>query len=265
VAIILGIIFFYVCSKSANEKDWYKKILKEKQTTFYAMASISPFVNIYILALTCQAARVWNTLSDELQDLHDTESTRGPLVILGLADCIFTLANVISLIVYAINKCCDCYEENKRIYILTIPILCSLISIIGHGTFITVAYLNDGYHASSIFIYYSVILFIAYGITWSGFRSCMDVNEDEPARGWCKSEHWQKGIVAVLIIILIVFISLVVTITCYFVIIPINKATSDAPNRLIGIFQSGGFVFGAFIVYKLLSVFNKSDSKTESK
>ena len=110
---------------------------------------------------------------------------------------------------------------------------------------------------ASIFIYYSVILFIAYGITWSGFHSCMDVDEDEAGCDWCTCQHWPKGIIAILIITLIVFIGLVVVVTCYFVIITINKATSDAPNHLIGIFQSEGFVFGAFIVYRRLSAFNK--------
>ena len=260
IGIIVGVIFFYVCSKSASENDWYETIIEGKKATIYALASISPFVNIYILALTCRAIEVWRTLPDELKDLHDTENTRGPLIVLGLSDAIFTIINLIFLIVYTVVNLCDYSNENKRIlYTLTFTILCSLFSIIGHAPFIAIAYLNDGYHASSIFIYYSVVLFIAYGITWSGFRSYIDVVGDREGHSWC---HWPKGIVFLLLAIVVIFIGLVVIVTCYFVIIPINKTTSDAPNRLIGIFQSGGFAFGAFIVYKLLSVFNRTNTNT---
>ena len=37
------------------------------------------------------------------------------------------------------------------------------------------------------------ILFVAYDITWSGLCSCLDVDEDEAVRLWCRWEHWPKG------------------------------------------------------------------------
>ena len=59
---------------------------------------------------------------------------------------------------------------------------------------------------------------------------------------------------------------LVITVTCYFVLIPINKAISDAPNRIVSIYQSGGFLIGSFIVYKVLRHFyTKSEKKVTLK
>ena len=62
---------------------------------------------------------------------------------------------------------------------------------------------------------------------------------------------------------LCIFLGLVVVISCYFVLIPINKAISDAPNRVLSIYQSGGFVIGSIIVYEVLSHFHKK-KKEES-
>ena len=39
-------------------------------------------------------------------------------------------------------------------------------------------------------------------------------------------------------------------ITCYFVLIPINKSISDAPNRLIGLYQSAVVVIAIILLYK---------------
>ena len=45
-------------------------------------------------------------------------------------------------------------------------------------------------------------------------------------------------------------LALVVSIICYFVLIPINKSISDAPNQLIGIYQSAVVIIAVFILYK---------------
>ena len=51
------------------------------------------------------------------------------------------------------------------------------------------------------------------------------------------------------------FICLTVIITVYFVIIPINKSISDAPDQLAGIYKSGGFLIVSFVIYKMISFF----------
>ena len=49
------------------------------------------------------------------------------------------------------------------------------------------------------------------------------------------------------IVALVVFFTLgvVIILTCYFVIIPINRSISDAPNRLVGIYESAIVLVGA--------------------
>jgi hypothetical protein len=49
---------------------------------------------------------------------------------------------------------------------------------------------------------------------------------------------------------MISLLSITAILTCYFVIIPINRSISDAPNRLIGIYESAIVLVGAFIAYK---------------
>lgn len=68
--------------------------------------------------------------------------------------------------------------------------------------------------------------------------------------------------VSCLILVMILVLGLIVVISCYFVFIPINKAISDTPRRIISIYESGGFVLGSVIVYKILYHFyrNKTDN-----
>ena len=63
-------------------------------------------------------------------------------------------------------------------------------------------------------------------------------------------------------IVIIAYLAIVVTITAYFVIIPINKSISDTPDRLAGIFESGAFIIVSFVVYKMINFFYKNRQKS---
>lgn len=50
--------------------------------------------------------------------------------------------------------------------------------------------------------------------------------------------------------VMVSLLSIAAILTSYFVIIPINRSISDAPNRLIGIYESAIVLVGAYIAYK---------------
>ena len=77
-----------------------------------------------------------------------------------------------------------------------------------------------------------------------------------------KKHCFITAVIILLCVALLFLFGLVVVITCYFVLIPINKSISNAPNRILSIYQSGGFLIGSFIVYNILKYFygkNKED------
>ena len=160
------------------------------------------------------------------------------------------------------NKCCQplkeflttMYENCRPSWyvLLSFIILGPILSVIAHSPYIAIAYLNDGYHAGSIFIYYTLVLCIGYSICWMSYHSLQLAKFKSPKLSFTKCTNYAigSGIVGSL-----AFLSLVVVITVYFVIIPINKSISDAPNRLVGIYQSGGFLIASFVIYKLIVFF----------
>ena len=129
-----------------------------------------------------------------------------------------------------------------------------------HSPYIAIGYINDGHHASSIFIYYTVVICIGYAICWVGLHP-QGVLQPESKRnnGDQGYSHW---VGCATFIVILAYLAIVVTITAYFVIIPINKSISDTPDRLAGIFESGAFIIVSFVVYKMLNFFYKSREKT---
>ena len=62
------------------------------------------------------------------------------------------------------------------------------------------------------------------------------------------------------VVAMLSLLGLVIVIACYLVLIPINQSISNAPNRIVSIYHSAGFVIGSFIVFKLLKYFYNKKS-----
>ena len=156
-------------------------------------------------------------------------------------------------------------KGNKSTYglewyvLLSFMIVGPTISTITHIPYIAIAYLDDGNHAGSIFIYYTIILSITYSISWISLHPLKSLLLKHKNKLPPKTVGiiGGLGIAGAVLLIFFVFV-----ISVYFVLIPINKSISDAPNRLVGIYQSGGFLIATFIVYKLISFFYSSDKQT---
>ena len=153
--------------------------------------------------------------------------------------------------------------------------------------------------------YYTVLGYILFGVTWLFFHWCqhhgfsnqestsetaagLDIDGETPGKKdeqtcYCcrltcyvstatktadKGENGKCCCVALMISLcfaIFLLLGLVVVITCYFVLIPINKAISDAPNRILSVYQSGGFLIGSFIVYKVIAYFYSKKKEDKGK
>ena len=148
-------------------------------------------------------------------------------------------------------------SRGKWYVVLSLIILGPILGITAHSPYIAIAYLNDGYHAGSIFIYYIIVICLGLNICWMSFYSLrVKVNSLELS---CDDERYTISSIVLGMVSAFIFLGLVVVVTVYFVIIPINKSISDAPNRLVGIYQSGGFLIASFVTYKLIAS-NKGSS-----
>ena len=292
VVLSFAVILYIFCSSLCTESHKKSKLLekvKKNPSAVLSLAVLSFIANIYIIFLAGTALGFWRHRGeDELRHIfHDFDEKRnlGPLIFVLIIDliclvvwglvvfksvCTYFKIKPLHVLIDTLNwLCCrtlmctcpcnlcrSTIDHDDYIPILSLTVLCPIFCIIAHSPYIAIAYLDDGSHASSIFIYYSILGYVLFGLLWLFFH-------------WY--ENFEKGLnkfelnlhvsdlrtitVAILILVIFTFLGLIATISCYFVLIPINKSISDAPNRIFSIYESGGFIIGSFIVYKIFEFF----------
>lgn len=252
---IVGILtVFFLSSMCAKYTD---KFLDEKKfPLIFSLAVISPIICLYTFILSSCALGYWDkTYKNDMLYKLDTRHIVGPTSTIFAINLILMPSCLVYLIIVLL--CFLCRETKHCFVALSLTVFFPIFSVIAHTPFIAIAYLNDGYHAGSIFIYYTVVLFMAYSICWISYKSFDQLkSSNKDCLAWC--------VLSLLTILIVLFLFFVILISAYFVIIPINKSISDAPNRLVGLYQSGGFLIGSFIVYKLINFFYKSDVLKEA-
>ena len=352
IIVILMITFF--CSKSHKNSEWIESV-KEKKPTVLSLAVLSGIANLYILTLASSALGNWYDFDDKRDILHSfgQNINKVPLCTTLLTDFVALIFWIIFMAVAGVIYCtmpddkvldcslwstygcgtkcggCDKIKHKRSLklnpdnsfIVLSLTVLCPFFCIIAHSPYIAIAYLNDGDHASSIFIYYTVLCYIIFGVTWLFFHWCQhfieDKNENDAVmvnENWNKkkgeTDHADKqdnkmlekktrnnrvlccctlgkiengetgkleatskekkhcfitAVIILLCVALLFLFGLIVVISCYFVLIPINKSISNAPNRILSIYQSGGFLIGSFIVYNILKYFYSKNKEDKDK
>ena len=259
IGLSFAIVACILCSSLYTESLKNSELLKminENKSVIFSLAMLSLIANIYIIFLAGTAVGYWQHRGDEeLKNLfqNSTEkiemSNSFPLGFALAIDivCLIFFGIIVSISVYVYIKNS---ESDNTMPILSLTVFCPMFCIIAHSPYIAIAYLDDGSHASSIFIYYSILSYAMFGLLWLFFHWCEKLNFDN--RNLYKLRAFT---LVTLICVLTIFFGLVVTITCYFVLIPINKSISNAPNQVISIYESGGFLIGSFLVYKVIKYF----------
>ena len=163
-------------------------------------------------------------------------------------------------------------DESAEYLLLALSILPTVISFTVHLPYITIAYLNDASHATSMFIYYTLVVFAffsAIDLTYSTYIDALIIAREKQSQNTSNNEERQHGLRRIFgfynqerriqnlsafgtpaFAILIVF--LVGMTTAALVTVPISKAFTDAPNRLLGFYQTAFVFIGAYVVYKSL-------------
>lgn len=133
--------------------------------------------------------------------------------------------------------------------------------MIVHLPYIAIAYLNDASYATSIFIYYTITMFVLFGVLDLTYGTCQGAilhaqRQNDPGDDGCikccpKSPTGRRcAFIFIIPTFTLVILSLTCMITAALVIIPISKAFSDVPNRLLGFYQTAVVFVGAILIYK---------------
>ena len=134
-----------------------------------------------------------------------------------------------------------------------------LLGLINHTPFIAIAYINDSYYASSIFVYYMVILFVCFVAVHLSMRAFLRAQLPKPqteSNVWSRIFNFKNASLQCLcstivsILLLLFLLSIVVIVICYLIIIPLNGSVSGASHQLIGFYQTVIIFLGVFITYK---------------
>ena len=137
-----------------------------------------------------------------------------------------------------------------------------------HLPYITIAYLNDASHATSMFIYYTLVVFAffsAIDLTYSTYIDALIIAREKPSQnseegqglrrifGFYSQERRIQNLSAFgTPAFAILIVCLVGMTTAALVTVPISKAFTDASNRLLGFYQTAFVFVGAYVVYKSL-------------
>ena len=156
----------------------------------------------------------------------------------------------------------ETWKDNQHYYYLTMTGLCLLFSILLHSPHIVTAYLNDAQHAGSIFIFYTILTFIEFGLLQFSFNRCLEVyddlsNQENEGSQIRKIMTMICGIISATFTPLLLY-GLTIVIMLYFYFVPTNDSISSVPNQMVVSYQTAILLVGAYIAYT--SVFKKKCS-----
>ena len=268
MVIFVSIVAIAMCTYKSNTKKCCVKEIKYKSTVRKQALLISLSINGLIFLLYAFAMDIAAIAFESKTFSSDTRNEAKLDTYLICLPTEVMLFDLIALIIYSgalcavkmIEHCCDMAKDLRSFSIINVipSLLGPLLGFVNHFPFIVIAYINDSYYASSIFVYYMVIFFVCFVAVHLTMRAFLGAQLPEPqtesniwscifkkcgaSRCICSS--------AVSIVLLIVLLSAVFIVICYLIIIPVNGSVSGATHQLIVFYQTIIIFLGIFITYR---------------
>ena len=245
-----------------NTKRWDKKLSKATptkkenkylQSKIFSVAATTFFINLYALVL--DGVAIGSKLRGEVPiDEHYIHALPYFVIAMDGLCIIFWLA------CWVFSLCSFIYNRNREYQGLAISTIGPTLSLVVHLPYIAIAYLNDAAYATSIFIYYTVTTFVLFGILDLTYGTCqgsiiaISNNHNQVDGGFfcCPKNKTARRCIFTFLIPLfaVIVLGFACMITAALVIVPISKAFSDVPNRLLGFYQTAVILVGAYLVYR---------------
>ena len=251
--ITVMLLFIYYNTKRWDERltrlSTLSKPNKYIQSKIFSIAMTTIVINVYTVCLDGLAVRAVIKKKSDV----DRPDILSDLAYIMLATNLFTI--VFWTVSCLVGICC----RAKLFLCLALSTLGPTISLVIHLPYVFIAYLNDASYATSIFIYYTIIVFVLFGALDLCCGTCIGaiIKRENNERGSnmypCFKECNVTGIITFAIIIPIftfLIVVLVGMVTAALVVIPISSSIRDAPNRLLGFYQTVFILGGAYLVYR---------------
>ena len=97
-----------------------------------------------------------------------------PKIVLGVSSlsmCIWASFWILSVCSFCLENSMQRFK-NKEYYYLALSVLGPSFSLVIHLPYIMIAFLNDAYHASSVFVVYIIIAFVLFGAIELNYGTC---------------------------------------------------------------------------------------------
>lgn len=281
IVVTMGILIGFTNSCSFKDSKCVKK-LERRNAAIFALTVVSVFANVYMFCLSWTALSTWeqNHVSAFISDLVDLDEinyiNRSSLGILVVFNTISMLFSIIAIGIVAAFLCLNDSNAEKlqRIRILRlVSVLCACLSLCAHLPYIAIGYLNNEHHATGMFIYYSLLGCLLFGLSWTIFHYYYNSKSEKAKNCTCCSHYFSRNstvhkhkflMIVALSFIICLTLAFFIILTCFFLIIPINKSIGEFPNRIVGIYMSGGFVISTFFLYKLCVYLCRKAKKLQS-
>ena len=265
IAVMLLMIYLTTkrWDKKLRKKAATKKANKYIKSKIFSVAATTFFINLYALILDGIALRTIKQGNVPINEpyIHALPFYVTAVDIAGML--IWMISWLFSIVVFL--------RDSDKVYVgLALSTMGPTLSLVVHLPYIAIAFLNDASYATSIFIYYTVTMFTVFGVlelTYGTYQGSIinlkhGPNHNQDREAYCCCPPNVKGRKCVFIIFIPFFTLLVLgfacMITALLVIVPISKAFSDAPARLIGFYQTAIVFVGAYLVYR--NFFKKTPS-----
>lgn len=253
------LLFIYL-----NTKRWDKRLIrlyeinkpnKYIQSKIFSIAVVTLIINVYTICLDGLAFREVKARKSDVER---------PGILSNLTYIVFGI-NLLTILWWIVSCLIIICCKTKLYLLLVISTVGPTIGLVIHLPYILIAYLNDATYATSIFVYYTIIVFVLFGTLDLSFGTCIGAlinkqnNEENDKFLFCKKCN-KTRIIAAFAVIIPVFTFLIILligmIGTAIVMIPISGSISDAPNRLVGFYQTVFILGGAYLVYR--SFFKKT-------
>ena len=269
IMVVLVVLYTVPCGEVCGLKTRGKTGIKNQHKATIVAVSIISFNRIVIfivydiLALhlrhPCSHQRV-AAVCEFSQRVYDTprvllisDSIAGSLSVLFfiIAVVIQILANTILKTYQSVLK--KIFFHDLKYFPLVGIALLFIFSCLMHTPYITMAYLSDAHYATSILVYYMIILFVEFGMIQFVLRICYDsqvpliLTEKK-----CKLRCLYSVTTALVISLLLLLYGVVACVSLFYYYLPVNNAISDLPNEGLVVYQTAIILLGAYITYKAL-------------
>ena len=181
----MGMLIGYTNSCSFKDSKFIKK-LEKRNPAIFALTVVSIFANAYMFCLSWTAMSTWeqrhiSPLISDLVDLNEINYiNRSSIGFLVVFDTISMICSIIVIGIVAALLCSKEEELKSQIRILRlVSVLCACLSVCAHLPYIAIAYLNNEHHATGIFIFYSLLGCLLFGLSWIIFQYYYNSKSDK--------------------------------------------------------------------------------------